>query len=191
MPQSAAWEAGVAIDIREGSSFDMPRDIGWFVLVTMGQSFHRTVRVATLKMLEGHVSAGGAVVLFHDEHPRTVENWWRRVLHKISCAYGRLHSPHVRLAENAVYRTHEAILLDSASCKVERAGVCVRRELAADDIAGSRFPFRVRHPKGLENGSPHSSTSFAPHLRNWRHTGAKTIAGCKNEHRRQLLPGRN
>jgi SAM-dependent methyltransferase len=147
--RSAAHEAGVAIDVREGSSFDMPRDIGLFDLVTMGRSFHWMDRAATLRMLDGCISAHGAVALFHDEHPRTVENRWRRVLHDIGNAYGRAHSPHVREVEGAGYRTHEAILFDSAFCKIERVGVFVRRELAADDIVGLAFSLSSSSPERL------------------------------------------
>jgi SAM-dependent methyltransferase len=150
----AAHEAGVAIDAREGSSFDMPHDIGPFKLTTMGRSFHWMDRVATLRMLEHRVLPDGAVVLFHDEHPRTAENRWRRILHDVSNAYGRAHSPHVREAESPAYRSHEAILLDSAFRGVERVGVFVRRELTMDDIVGLAFSLSISSPEKLGERAP-------------------------------------
>jgi SAM-dependent methyltransferase len=152
--RAAAYDAGASIDAREGSSFDMPRDIGMFKLVAMGRSFHWMDRVATLKMLESCVLQDGAVALFHDEHPRTAENRWRRVLHDISNAYGRAHSPHVREAGNPAYRTHEAILLDSAFCNVERVGVFIRRELTVEDIVGLAFSLSSSSPEKLGDHAP-------------------------------------
>jgi SAM-dependent methyltransferase len=147
--RAAAAEAGVPIDIREGSSFAMPSDIGMFNLVTMGRSFHWMDRVATLKMLEGFVLPDGALALFHDAHPRTAENRWRRLLHEISNEYGRAHSPYVRESESPEFRSHEAILLDSAFCEVERVGVFIRRELTADDIVGLAYSLSSSSPEKL------------------------------------------
>jgi SAM-dependent methyltransferase len=150
----AAHEAGVSIDAREGSSFDMPPDIGPFNLATMGRSFHWMDRAAALRMLENCVLPDGAVVLFHDEHPRTAENRWRRVLHDVSNAYGRAHSQHVRQAESPTYRTHEAMLLDSAFRAVERVGVFIRRELTTDDIVGLAFSLSSSSPEILGERAP-------------------------------------
>jgi hypothetical protein len=147
--RSAADEAGVTLDIREGSSFAMPPDLGMFKLVTMGRSFHWMDRIATLKMLEGCVTPDGALALFHDAHPRTAENRWRRLLHDISNAYGRAHSPHVTESESPDYRSHEALLLDSAFCQVERVGVFTRRELTTDDIVGLAFSLSSSSPEKL------------------------------------------
>src|ERR1700722_11103270 len=70
----AAKDSGVTIDIRRGSSFDMPVGLGPFRLVTMGRSFHWMDRSATLEILDRLIEPGGAVVHFEDDHPRTVEN---------------------------------------------------------------------------------------------------------------------
>jgi SAM-dependent methyltransferase len=145
----SAEEAGVALDIREGSSFAMPRDLGTFRLVAMGRSFHWMDRMATLAMLDTIVEREGALALFHDEHPRTAENRWRRLLHEIGNEYGRAHSPHVREAQSAEYRTHESVLLDSPFNSVERVGVFVRRALTADGIVGLAFSLSTFSPEKL------------------------------------------
>ncbi len=150
----AAQEAGVSLDVREGSSFDMPSGIGTFQLVTMGRSFHWMDRIATLRTLETFVERNGAVALFHDEHPPTVENGWRRVLRETGNAYGRAHSSHVRESGNPEYRTHVAILLDSAFCNVERVGVFIRRELSTDDIIGLAFSLSSFSPEKLGERAP-------------------------------------
>jgi SAM-dependent methyltransferase len=152
--RKASADARVTLDVREGSSFAMPPGIGTFKLVAMGRSFHWMDRAATLDTLDQCVDRDGAVALFHDEHPRTVENRWRKLLHEVSNAYGREHSPHVREAESAGYRTHESMLLDSAFSEVERVGVFVRRDLTADDIVGLAFSLSSSSPEKLGERVP-------------------------------------
>ncbi|MGD0189658.1 MAG: class I SAM-dependent methyltransferase [Rhizomicrobium sp.] len=147
--RAAAAQQHVWLDVREGSSFAMPADLGCFRLVTMGRSFHWMDRIATLRMLEACVAPEGAVAFFHDRHPRTAENGWRRLLHEVSNAYGRLHSPHVREIEKSNYRTHESLLMDSAFSRVESVGVFVRRELTPDDIVGLGFSLSSTSPDKL------------------------------------------
>lgn len=144
-----ARDARVCIDAREGSSFQMPHDIGRSRLTVIGRAFHWMDRSDTLNMLDGIIEPGGAVVLFHDEHPHTAENRWRQTLHEISNTYGRAHSPHVREAESAEYRTHESILLDSVFSAVERVGVFVRRTLTLDDIVGLALSLSSSSPEKL------------------------------------------
>ncbi|HEY2032816.1 MAG TPA: class I SAM-dependent methyltransferase [Rhizomicrobium sp.] len=137
--KAAAREAGVSLDLRQGSSFDLPKDIGPFELVTMGRSFHWMDREATVKSLDGLVTPDGAVVLMHDLHTKTAENRWRRMLHELGNDYGRDESFHVEARQSPDFQAHESILLNSAFSHVESIGVFVRRELTADDIVGLAF----------------------------------------------------
>jgi SAM-dependent methyltransferase len=144
-----ARRANVDIDAREGSSFSMPRDIGPFKLVTMGRSFHWMDRPQTLQMLDSLIVPGGAVALFHDQHPRTVENRWYTSLRDLANAYGRSDAPHVREREHAGYRAHESILLDSSFSRLERASVILRRHLSTDEILGRAFSLSALSPDKL------------------------------------------
>lgn len=146
---AAAQQARVSIDARLGSSFDMPPGIGPFKLVTMGRSFHWMDRTATLGLLDRLVAADGAIALFDDRHPRTVENGWRQVLREVEDAYGRDRSQHVLAATSAGYRTHESVLFDSCFCDLERIAVFTRRELTADDIVGLAFSLSSSSPEKL------------------------------------------
>ncbi len=110
--REAAREAGVALDVRRGSSFELPADIGPFKLVTMGRSFHWMDRPETLKLLDRLVVPGGAVVLFGDDHPRTAENAWREAGRDVAIKYGRNESPHLVAAQRPDYRSHAAVLFD-------------------------------------------------------------------------------
>lgn len=149
LAREAAREAGVRIESRQGGSFDLPSGIGLFELVTMGRSFHWMDRTATLVALDTLVAADGAVVLFDDEHPRTVENAWRRTLEEIGCRYGRSEEAHIQERDSAGYRTHESFLLASAFNRLERVSVIVQRSLTADDIVGLAFSLSTSSPQKL------------------------------------------
>src|SRR5690348_6714290 len=72
----AARTTGVTLTLWHGGSGDLEPGMGPYRLVTMGRSFHWMDRAATLERLDGIIAPGGAVVLFHDEHPKTAENHW-------------------------------------------------------------------------------------------------------------------
>ena len=147
--KDAAAGEDVTIDIRRGSSFDMPSGIGPFRLVTIGRAFHWMNRPATLEMLDGVTGEGGAIALVHDDHPATVENIWRGVLRDVADRYGRSDAPHVRETRAKGYRSHESVLLDSCFSELERIGVIVRRELTADDIVGLAHSLSALSPEKL------------------------------------------
>jgi SAM-dependent methyltransferase len=152
MVQAATQEAalaGVALDVRRGSSFDLPRGIGPFKLVTMGRSFHWMDRAATLNILDTLIAPGGAIVLLHDNHPRTAENRWRKVLNDLGNEYGRRESSHVKEYSSADYRTHESFLLRSRFNRLESAGVFIERKMTADDIVGLAFSLSTSAPQKL------------------------------------------
>jgi SAM-dependent methyltransferase len=148
LKEAAAGE-NVTIDIRRGSSFDMPAGIGPFRLVTIGRAFHWMNRPATLEMLDGVTGEDGAIALVHDDHPATVENIWRGVLRDVADRYGRGDAPHVRETRAKGYRSHESVLLDSRFSELERIGVIVRRELTADDIVGLAHSLSALSPEKL------------------------------------------
>jgi ubiquinone/menaquinone biosynthesis C-methylase UbiE len=146
---SAAREAGVAVELKQGSSFDLPNGIGPFRLVTMGRSFHWMDRAATLAALDKLVAPDGCIALFDDEHPRTVENAWRRKLEEVGRRYGRAEEPHIRERESGTYRTHESYLLGSAFDNITRIAVIVRRALTADDVVGLAYSLSTSAPQKL------------------------------------------
>jgi SAM-dependent methyltransferase len=147
--KAAAREAGVALDVRQGSSFDLPKGIGPFKLVTMGRSFHWMDREATLKILDKLIVPGGAIAMLHDNRPRTVENRWRNVMNDVGNEYGRRETSHVKNRESVGYRTHESFLLRSPFNKLESAGIFVERTLTADDIVGLAFSLSTSAPQKL------------------------------------------
>ncbi|HEY2068532.1 MAG TPA: class I SAM-dependent methyltransferase [Rhizomicrobium sp.] len=152
--REAARDAGVAVDFRQGSSFDMPAGIGPFKLVTMGRSFHWMDREATLKLLDPLVTSDGGIALFHDEHPVTAENAWRKTLQDVANAYGRAEAHHIRERGSAEHKRHESVLFESVFDRLESAGIYIRRELTADDIVGLAFSLSTTAPQKLGDRAP-------------------------------------
>src|SRR5437868_5383789 len=94
--QEAARAAGVELDLRQGSSFALPRDLREVKLVTIGRAFHWMDRRQILRDLDQVVGPEGAIALFGDDHPKTAENVWRLKLREICDRYGRGAMAHVR-----------------------------------------------------------------------------------------------
>ncbi len=151
---AAAREAGVAVDIRQASSFDLPAGIGPFKLATLGRSFHWMDRQATLATLDRLVAADGALAFFADSHPITVENEWRNVLAQIGERYGRGQAPHVRQRRDPKHRNQQSVLLDSAFPRLSGLSEFIRRQITADDIVGLARSQSVTSPDLLGDKAP-------------------------------------
>lgn len=139
----AAREAGVSIRLLQGSSFELPQGLGSFKLVAMGRSFHWMDRAETLKSLDPLIGPDGAIALFGDDHPRTVENNWLAAMREVGNRYGAEEAPHRRDRNAPGHRANVAFLLDSAFSHVITIGVFVRRALSVDDIVGRAFSLSV------------------------------------------------
>ncbi|HTT84883.1 MAG TPA: methyltransferase domain-containing protein [Rhizomicrobium sp.] len=147
--RKAADRQSVSVDIRCGSSFEMPAGLGPFRLVAIGRAFHWMDRAATIEMLDGLIGEGGAIALVHDDHPSTAENAWRSVLRDVADRYGRADASHIREARAEGYRSHESVLFDSRFSQLERVGVIIRRERTADDIVGLAHSLSALAPEKL------------------------------------------
>lgn len=147
--REAAAAAGVAVDVRQGSSYALPDNSGPFRLVTMGRSFHWMDREATLQTLDGVVTRDGALAFFDDDHPQTVENAWRRALRDIGVKYGRNTSPNVALRMRDDYRGTVSLLMDSGFPKVSGLSEFIRRPITADEVVGLGFSLSTTSPERL------------------------------------------
>ena len=72
-PMGAARDAQVEIELRRGSSFDMPAGIGPSRLVTMAARSTGWDRAATMDIPDRLIASEGAIAHFCDEQPRTAE----------------------------------------------------------------------------------------------------------------------
>jgi SAM-dependent methyltransferase len=150
----AARKTGVPLTLLEGSSFAMPRGIGPFRLVTMGRSFHWIDRAATLAMLDGLVSPGGAVALFDDQYPNTAENLWHRKLEEVGRRYGRGEEAHIKQRDSDAYRRHASFLLDSAFNALRQVAIVLKQTLSVDDVVGFAFSLSTSSLEKLGDRAP-------------------------------------
>ncbi|MBS0471193.1 MAG: class I SAM-dependent methyltransferase [Proteobacteria bacterium] len=147
--EAAAREAGVTVKVLRGSSFEMPAGLGPFKLVTMGRSFHWMDREATLALLDGMVTLDGAIALFDDSHPATVENAWHGTVREIAERYGRGTSPNVQMRAAPDFRSDASLLMESGFPRVRGLSEFVRRTLSVDDIVGLSFSMSTTSPERL------------------------------------------
>lgn len=147
--REAARAAGVTLTFWLGGSEDLTPEMGPYRLVTMGRSFHWMDRAATLARLDRLVVPAGAIALFHDEHPETVENRWLGLLREVSNRYGRGDEPHVAERKSREYRTHESLLLDSSFNVLEGVSVVIRKPITVDEIVGRAFSMSTCSPEKL------------------------------------------
>ncbi|HMG48994.1 MAG TPA: class I SAM-dependent methyltransferase [Inquilinus sp.] len=128
-----ASRAGVPVQFRQGSSYDLGPDFGRFHLVAMGRSFHWMDRVETLRRFDGMVDPGGAVVLLHDDHPRVPDNRWVKPYRDLIERYAEGDSARA-MVRSPGWLSHTAVLLDSPFSRLEEIAVIERRHIPADTL---------------------------------------------------------
>jgi predicted RNA methylase len=143
-----ASEMGVAVELIEGSSYDLTSGLGRFRLVTMGRSFHWMDREATLAALDGLVENGGAVALFGDRRIHTPGSDWRTLVEQLRETYvpERAGQHRRRKTED---EPHEAVLLRSSFSAIERHGLIAGRRLGPDEIVGWAYSTSSTSPDAL------------------------------------------
>lgn len=131
---AAADEAGLSVEFREGSSFDLPPDLGAAKLVTMGRSFHWMDR---------------AIALFGENRPTTRENSWRATIESVGNRYGTDEASFRKQWSKPERRAHVSYLFDSSFCSIEGASVFVHNALSTDDIIGRILSLSLSSPEKL------------------------------------------
>ena len=114
----------------QGSSYDLGPEIGErfgpFHLAVIGRAFHWMDRADTLARLDTLIAPGGAVALFSDRHPEVPDNAWLKQFYAIRDRY----SDELQAAwRQPGWPSHEAMLLASPFCRLERMGVVERRRI--------------------------------------------------------------
>jgi SAM-dependent methyltransferase len=147
--QAAA--CGLAINLVEGSSYDLSVHCGPFQIVAMGRSFHWMDRAATLGVLDQIIALNGAVVLFGDRRIATPGTDWPSLLHELSRDFATV-AMAKRRWDDPAWEPHEVILLRSAFPHLTLHGMTVARRLSADDIVGLTFSRSNTSPAALGEG---------------------------------------
>ena len=149
-----AAEAGVALRLVQGSSYDVGPHLGRFKLVTIGRAFHWMDRRATLAALDPLVEAGGALALLRTGQPEVPANAWQKDFRAIVDRYagddavGRIRS---------VLQENEGILLASAFDHLERIAVFETRRTPLERFVDRALSFSTTWRGGstsLEEGLP-------------------------------------
>ena len=144
----AADVAGLDVEFRLGSSYDLDALSDRFDLAVMGRSFHWMDRAATLISLDRIIAPGGAVVMFYDHHMRCSENAFESVAEKVRETFGERNPIHSARKSNKLL-PDEALFLDSHFSALVRLGIVERRALDADAIVGRAFSLSVTSPEML------------------------------------------
>lgn len=146
--KSNAAEAGLDIDFRQGSSYDLGPGFGRFKLVTMGRSFHWMDRAATLTALDGLIEPGGAIGLFHDRRISSSPDW-RDLMEGIAEKFSPERSQNRHFRRSPDWAPHEEVLLQSRFSAVETIGRVLARDVTIDDLVGRAYSMSVTSPETL------------------------------------------
>lgn len=139
-----ATAAGVTVEFRTGSSYDLSPVFGRFDAVTIGRAFHWMDRADTLRRLDGLIEPGGAVVLFRDSHPDLPDNGWLAAYREVTERYA---TPGAWRGPDWV--RHEAVLLDSPFSLLDELTVIERRTIPADSLIDRALSRSVSSPARL------------------------------------------
>jgi SAM-dependent methyltransferase len=136
------------ITYRQGSSEDLPGDLGRFRLVTMGRSFHWMDRAETLRRLDQMLVPGGAVALFDARGAKEPSDEWQERYAALVRSYREHDDAHPRRG-SPEWRPHEFVLLDSAFSSLEAVSVFEPREVTATALIDRAFSRSGSAPERL------------------------------------------
>lgn len=136
------------ITYRQGSSEDLPGDLGRFRLVTMGRSFHWMDRVETLRRLDRMLVPGGAVALFDARSAKEPSDAWQERYATMVRSYREHDDEHPRHG-SPEWLPHEFVLLDSAFSSVEAVSVFEPHEVTAAVLIDRAFSRSGSAPERL------------------------------------------
>jgi trans-aconitate methyltransferase len=145
---AASAAAGVDIDWRVGTSFELDQSLAPLDLVTIGRAFHWMDREATLERLDELIGAGGAVALVNTELHDSRELKWHGAFEEIRNQHGRF-DDFYRWRKSESWEPHESVLLRSAFNEVERISVFEQRVTGLDEVMARALSFSANSPSRL------------------------------------------
>ena len=146
--EQASALAGLPIEWRVGSSFDLGDDLAPLDLVTIARAFHWMDRAATLRRLDALIAPGGAVALVNTElHPSGSSNW-HKAFEELRNAHGRF-DDFYRWRKSEAWEEHTSVLMRSAFSEVERISVFEARTPKLEEIVARALSFSANSPAAL------------------------------------------
>jgi SAM-dependent methyltransferase len=146
--RQAAEAAGLTIDWRVGSSFDLGSDLAPLDLVTIARAFHWMDREATLRRLEELVAPAGAIALINTELHPVGENKWLSAFEEIRRAHGRF-DDFYRWRKSEAWEEHISVLIRGAFNDVERLSVFELNVASLDEVVARALSFSANSPSSL------------------------------------------
>ena len=125
--------AGVLVEWRLGSSYDLADDLAPLDLVVMGRSFHWMDRDATLTRLDQLVAPAGAVALVHTDSVSSREGAWMEIFDALREEFGRV-DDHRQHRRSPAWDRHPVVLLRSPFSDVRGISVFERRVSTIDEL---------------------------------------------------------
>lgn len=116
----------------QGDSNDLPVDLGYFRLVTMGRCFHWMDRERVLEALDDLVVDGGALVIVNDGCLVHANAPWQRAIEQVQANFLPPNPAPAALAGP----THQRVLADSAFRHVDRRVYEFSRTGTIDHVIG-------------------------------------------------------
>ena len=139
--------AGIDVDWRVGTSFDLAADLAPLDLVTIARAFHWMDRAATLERLDKLIAPGGAVALVNTElHDAGVR--WHAAFEELRKGHGRFDDfYHWRKSDG--WEEHESVLLRSQFSDVARISVFELKTTPIEEVVARALSFSANSPSAL------------------------------------------
>ncbi len=146
--RSAAQTAGVVVDWRVGSSFDLDASLAPLDLVTIARAFHWMDREATLLEFDKLIAPGGAVALVNTEVHDLGGFRWHGAFEEARRGHGRF-DEFYRWRKSDAFESHQSVLMRSPFSEVARISVFDVRTPRIDEIVARALSFSANSPSAL------------------------------------------
>ena len=146
--RSAAGAAGVPVDWRVGSSFDLESSLAPLDLVTIARAFHWMDREATLCTLDTLIAPGGAIALVNTELHDLGGFRWHGAFEEARRGHGRF-DDFYHWRKSDAYESHASVLMRSSFSEVDRISVFDVRTPGIDELVARAFSFSANSPSML------------------------------------------
>lgn len=146
--RQAAEAAGIDIDWRVGTLFDLDQSLAPLDLVTIARAFHWMDREATLRRLDELIVPGGAVALVNTELHAYGASRWHEAFEELRKAHGRFDEfYHWRKSE--AWEEHISVLLRSPFSEVESMSVFEVHRPRLEEVMARALSFSANSPSAL------------------------------------------
>lgn len=146
--RQAAEAAGIGIDWRVGTSFELDQSLAPLDLVTIARAFHWMDRDATLKRLDELIAPRGAIALVNTELRPAGELKWHEAFEEIRRGHGRF-DDFYHWRKSDAWEDQVSVLLRSPFSEVERISVFDKRAPTLEEVLARALSFSANSPSAL------------------------------------------